>query len=140
LSLDGLAPSPQLKKALDTALRLQRADGARIGRALRALPAGDVDVSPGLFVAIASAYRNALASTRQLRALADENAASSAVAVFATQATALEAWYEALRPGVPAQTSQRYATRAAWHFDAAATAFLRLDEEIGCPYGCKEPT
>lgn len=138
MSVDGLSQSPQLKKALDTALRRQSADALRVGRALRALPTGDVSVSPALFTAIASAYRNALASTKKLQALPDEHA-SAAVAVFATQATALEAWYESLRPGVPAQSSRRDATRARWHFDAAAKAFLKLDKALGCPYGCKEP-
>jgi hypothetical protein len=133
-----LSASPTLRAVLDTAMRRQRADMARVARALHALAQNDTDVSLALFTAIATAYRNALASAKKLQTLGDEHKAL-AVVVFATQATALEAWYRSLRPDASAQDRRRDETRAQWHFRGAARALLQLDRVLGCPYGCKEP-
>jgi hypothetical protein len=136
--IEEAVPSPELRSFVDAAVRQLREDVARLGRAMEVLSRSDGAPSSALFAAIATAYRHALANARKIEALdLDYEHKSAALAVFTMQATGLEAYHRSFRASTGAG-QRRLDARASMYFKASSTAFLRLDQLLGCPYGCTE--
>ena len=132
------AEAPDVRAVIAAAVRQLEADTARLGRALRRLPANADGPSLEVFAALATARRNALTALRKLLALRTDDAARNAAATtLSLVAAALASQYDSLRATVPS-VAAREERAARERFAAAGKAFAELDRALGCPYGCKK--
>jgi hypothetical protein len=123
----------EAKRRLDADLR-------NIQSAVRSSPPED-DFPPSVFKAIATARRDALTSFgKVLRLPSDEPARQPALAWLSYTSVALTAMHEALRAErIAPATAVRKRRLARDGFARTSKAFLELDRELGCPFGCKGP-
>jgi hypothetical protein len=130
---------PELRAAIDAAVRRADTDAQRLGKAFLALPDDPPGtLSKGVFDALRTARRNAFASMGTLLALETRHPVRDhALSVFSLLSGALTAFYGSLRSSDP-RAAARQDKRADEQFAAAAKALAALDRELGCPYGCKE--
>jgi hypothetical protein len=131
----------EVKRLVDAALAQLDADTDRLHRAFRAIPADDADgLSLAVFKALLAARRNVLATYGRLLTLDSSHSSKNfALAWCSVVAAAIAAFHRELHATSSAERrrQQRLATE---YFARGHDALLKLDRELGCPYGCKERT
>lgn len=126
-----------IEELVADALRQLEADGARLGRALRATPLGGEPTLAAL-KEVATARRHALSAFGRLLASADHPVKPLALQWLSLVASGLTALHTAIRTATRAPaTSAKQHRIASDHLRAAQARFLEIDRALGCPHGCR---